>query len=197
MTGMPASFACCSTVIEVEGSMSVMIRTLTFSWIMPCAMLWNLVLSPSAFWMSALMPASWNAFCSAGRSAVSQRVDDWVSGRITPTVPLAVPPPPLLDDGAALLLLPPVDAEVDAAGELEAREPVFLLLLHPAMPRPATAATAASRIAVLFMQVPFGSRARSLCPAGRPVVVRHNICTTGPRRKRVHGSRTVRNASVT
>src|SRR6185312_15419072 len=135
MTGMPAAFASCSTVIDVEGSMSVMIRTLTFSWIMPCAMVWNFDLSPSAFWMSALMPASANAFCRAGRSAVSQRVDDWVSGRITPTVPLAVPPP-LLDDGAALVL-PPVEAGVDAAGELEVPEPVFLLLLHPAMPRPA------------------------------------------------------------
>src|SRR6185312_1183510 len=142
MTGMPAAFASCSTVIDVEGSMSVMIRTLTFSWIMPCAMVWNFDLSPSAFWMSALMPASANAFCRAGRSAVSQRVDDWVSGRITPTEPpAAVPPPDAELDG-----LPPVEgvlAGVVAVGDVVV--PEFLLLLHPAMPRPATAATAASR----------------------------------------------------
>src|SRR3984885_4314388 len=100
MTGMFAAFASVSTWMDVAGSIDVMMRTFTPSWIMPCAMLWNLALSPRAFWMSALMPAAANALLRAGRSAVSQRVDDWVSGRITPTEP---PTAAALDAGAALL----------------------------------------------------------------------------------------------
>ena len=51
-----------------------------------------------AFWMSYWTPASLNAASSWGRSADSHRGEDLVSGRITPTLPLA----------AALLLLPPL-----------------------------------------------------------------------------------------
>ncbi|WRL61996.1 hypothetical protein U6N30_18125 [Blastococcus brunescens] len=50
--------------------------------------------SPWAFWMSYSTPASSKASSSSGRSAVSQRAEDAVSGRMTPTLPAASPPPP-------------------------------------------------------------------------------------------------------
>ena len=58
-------------------------------------------LSPCAFWISTGTPASSNAFCSRGLSAVSQRTDDFVSGRSTATF-WALPPP-------SVVLLPPPD----------------------------------------------------------------------------------------
>src|SRR5690242_13325094 len=67
-------------------------------------------LSPWAFWISTGTPAALNACCRSGRSAVSQRTDDFVSGSRTATLsafallllePLLVPPPP------PLLSLPP------------------------------------------------------------------------------------------
>src|SRR3954468_1509095 len=57
-------------------------------------------LSPWAFWMVAGTPAALNACWSSGRSAVSQRTDDFVSGSSTAT--LSAELLPLL-----LLLLPP------------------------------------------------------------------------------------------
>ena len=45
--------------------------------------------SPSAFWMSYSTPASSKAASSAGRSALSQRTEDSVSGRMTPILPAA------------------------------------------------------------------------------------------------------------
>src|SRR6185437_3203984 len=148
----------------------------------PCAMLWNLALSPRAFWMSALMPAAANALLSAGRSAVSQRVEDWVSGRITPTVPpaagaLDAGAAGADDAGAAGALVAVAGADVAAAGALVAAAgaleaggaEVFLLLLQPAIPSPATAATAMSLIAVLFMHGPlFAPGRRTWCPTGLP-----------------------------
>src|SRR3954469_8590190 len=52
-------------------------------------------LSASALSMMALTPAASKAFFRSGRSTVSQRTDDLVSGRRTPTVP---PDLLLLDD---------------------------------------------------------------------------------------------------
>src|SRR3954454_8252570 len=59
-------------------------------------------LSPCAFWMVAGTPAALNACWSNGRSAVSQRTDDFVSGSSTATLSaelllpllLLLPPPP-------------------------------------------------------------------------------------------------------
>src|SRR3954462_5746612 len=63
-------------------------------------------LSPCAFWIVTGTPADLNACWSNGRSAVSQRTDDFVSGRSTatlsavllalqlPLLPLLLPPPP-------------------------------------------------------------------------------------------------------
>src|SRR3954462_15819439 len=67
-------------------------------------------LSPWAFWIVTGTPAWSNAALSSGRSAVSQRTDDFVSGSRTATLPaelllallllllllLPPPPPPLL-----------------------------------------------------------------------------------------------------
>src|ERR687892_1671665 len=57
-------------------------------------------LSPWAFWMVAGTPAALNACWSSGRSAVSQRTDDFVSGSSTATLSADLLPP-------LLLLLPP------------------------------------------------------------------------------------------
>ena len=66
---------------------------------MPSQRVPNFDLSPSAFWMSAWMPAASNACLSSGRSLASQRGEVAASGRITPTLPalspLPVPEPPL------------------------------------------------------------------------------------------------------
>ena len=54
----------------------------------------NFALSPPAFWMSDLRPASVNALVRLGRSLASQRGEVVASGRITPTVlAFALPPP--------------------------------------------------------------------------------------------------------
>src|SRR3954447_14647851 len=60
-------------------------------------------LSPWAFWIVTGTPADLNACWSNGRSAVSQRTDDFVSGRSTATLSAEAPLPPLL---LLLLLLP-------------------------------------------------------------------------------------------
>src|SRR4051794_6345004 len=86
MTGMPAAFACCSTAVPVVWSIESMMRTLTPSPIMLCAIDWNLVVSPWAFWMSDVRPAAWKACPRRGLSYSSYRVEDVVSGRITPTL---------------------------------------------------------------------------------------------------------------
>src|SRR5450432_1997847 len=127
--------------------------------------------------MSDLKPAAANAFVRAGRSAVSQRTDDWVSGRITPMVPPAAgaldAAAALVGAGAALVatgaeLVAAGAALVVAAGALDAAVDAFLLL-QPAMPSPATAATATSLIAVLFMHDPLLLPGRrTWCPAGLP-----------------------------
>src|SRR5438034_10486400 len=63
-------------------------------------------LSPWAFWIVDWTPAALNASASSGRSAVSQRTDDWVSGSRTATLP-ALPDVLLLPDDVLLLLLLP------------------------------------------------------------------------------------------
>src|SRR3954454_17273701 len=72
-------------------------------------------LSPWAFWIVTGTPADLNACWSNGRSAVSQRTDDFVSGSSTATLSAALlllllprlllpppPPPPLLPPQAAM-----------------------------------------------------------------------------------------------
>src|SRR5690242_6383610 len=95
------------------------------STVAPLAIIWSAMvamaaLSPLAFWMSNSTPASWKAFSSAGRSWVSQRAEDLVSGRMTPTLPLTAPPPAPADPDAAELAaaLPEATAE-EVPDELE------------------------------------------------------------------------------
>src|SRR4051795_11585753 len=78
-------------------------RTVTPLVTICCAIVCIFCGSPPAFWMSYFTPAALNADSSFGRSWLSQRGDDVVSGRITPTFPEACPPPLLL---LALLELP-------------------------------------------------------------------------------------------
>src|SRR5665647_488523 len=80
---------------ESESRLTIMM-TATPSLIMASQIVPNLALSPPAFWMSDLRPASVNALVRLGRSLASQRGEVVASGRITPTV-LAF----------AVLLLPP------------------------------------------------------------------------------------------
>src|SRR5664279_1727479 len=149
--------------------------------------------------MSTLTPAASNAFLRFGVSCCSHRDDDWVSGRMTPT---CAPPPAagaLETAAAAALVVAAAGADVAAAGADEAGVAVVdFLLLQPAMPSPATAATATSLIAVLFMHDPLcflgaGRAALQDCP----VVVRDNICRGSGLRKGHGGDLCVRNGSVT
>src|SRR5947209_7135976 len=113
MTFTPAVLACASTAAPDGASIESMSRTFTPSLIMFWAIEANLVLSFWAFWMSDLMPAAWNAFVNSGVSNSVYRVDEVVSGRITPTwaLPLAAPPP-LLDELPADVDAPPLPAVV-------------------------------------------------------------------------------------
>src|SRR6266702_5586461 len=111
MTWMPAALADCSTLMPVCGSAGSIRRTLTPSEIIDWAIETNLALSPCAFWMSALMPASVNAFFSSGASYWVYRADEVVSGRITPTwVALDEPPLEPPDEAFFLVGLQPATA---------------------------------------------------------------------------------------
>jgi hypothetical protein len=77
-----------STALPVPESRLTITRTLTPLEIMPSAMVWNCVLSPCAFWMSAVTPAASNASLRYLASAVAQRAELLVSGRMTPTLPV-------------------------------------------------------------------------------------------------------------
>src|SRR5215475_12664312 len=102
MVLMPACWAFFRQAVPVSESRLTISSTLTPSLIMLSQRVPNLALSPLAFWMSEVMPAASKALLSNGRSLDSQRGEVVASGRITPTLPVAlVPPPPL-----GLLLLP-------------------------------------------------------------------------------------------
>src|SRR5690242_3135128 len=106
MLWMPALAAFFRQAPPESESRLTIIRTLTPSLIIASQMVPNLVLSPPAFWMSDLKPASVNAFCRLGRSLASHRGDVVVSGRITPMVLDLVPPPPPLEPEPPPLLPP-------------------------------------------------------------------------------------------
>jgi len=85
----PCEAAFSSMALPESESRLTIARTVTPDAIMLSAICVILSASPSAFWMSESTPAASNAAFSAGRSAVSQRTEDSVSGRMTPTLPLA------------------------------------------------------------------------------------------------------------
>src|SRR5215211_1526466 len=94
MVATPCDLALSSTALPVPESRLVIISTLAPLVIIWSAIVWNWVLSPWAFWMSYWTPAALNASSRSGLSAVSQRAEDLVSGRMTPTLGVLPPPPP-------------------------------------------------------------------------------------------------------
>src|SRR3954454_9140979 len=114
MVAMPAFLALSSTALPVPESRLTIMRALTPLEIMPSAMVWNWVLSPCAFWMSAWTPAASNASLRYLASAVAHRAELLVSGRMTPTLPDDAPP--LLPlEGLELLSSPPHAAMLPVA----------------------------------------------------------------------------------
>src|SRR3954469_14523540 len=93
---MPWACAFCSTALPDPESRLTIMRTLTPLVIMPSAIVWNVCLSPWAFWMSYSTPAALKASSRYFASAVSHRAEDLVSGRMTPTF--------AAEAGASLLL---------------------------------------------------------------------------------------------
>ena len=99
MVATPCDLALSSTALPVPESRLTIISTLAPPVIIWSAMVWNWVLSPWAFWMSYSTPAALKAASRSGLSLFSQRAEDLVSGRMTPTLaglsapPAAVSPP--------------------------------------------------------------------------------------------------------
>src|SRR3954454_9999613 len=96
MVDTPCFLACCSIAAPEALSRLTIARTVTPPVIICCAMVCIFWASFCAFWMSYLTPAALNAASSFGRSWLSHRGEEGVSGRITPTLPDALPPPLLL-----------------------------------------------------------------------------------------------------
>src|SRR5450432_3442153 len=162
--------------------------------------------------MSTVTLAAANAFLRFGVSCSSQRDDDWVSGRMTPTW---APPPAA---GAELVGAAAAEEEVAAAlgggaalevaataGLDDAAAGVDFLLLQPTMPSPATAEIAISLIAVLFMHEPLywdGRKAwlpcvQLVCGAQHQLLWRTTYARRAARRKGERSQTRVRNGSVT
>src|SRR3954451_4329042 len=132
MTGTPCCLALLMTAAALGESRFTITRTLAPSLSIWSAIVPNFALSPLAFWMSASTPASWKAFVSNGRSAPSQRAEEAVSGRITPT----------LDFFAAAVLVALLPLEPDE--ELSS-------LPHAATVKPSATVTAHATRARCFM----------------------------------------------
>src|SRR4051794_20888086 len=97
MVCTPCCLACCSIAAPEALSRLTIASTVTPLVIICWAIVCICCASPPAFWMSKSTPAALNADSSCGRSALSQRGDDVVSGRMTPTLPwLEALPLPLL-----------------------------------------------------------------------------------------------------
>src|SRR3954468_4157914 len=98
-----------------------MARTVTPPVIICWAMVCIFWASFCAFWMSNLTPAALKAFSRFGRSALSQRGEEVVSGRITPILPEAWPPLEPLLPPLPLSLLPQAVAPTRRAAERAVR----------------------------------------------------------------------------
>src|SRR4051794_22961279 len=108
MVVMPLLCASCSIAAPEAESRLVIMRTLMPLLSMLSAMVFILPASFCAFWMSQLrLTLAHSAFIASG-SEVTQRCEDWVSGRMMPTLaplPSSAPDP-------ALVVLPPAGAVV-------------------------------------------------------------------------------------
>src|SRR5947209_17241104 len=107
----PAFLACCSIAAPEAASRSTIMRTLILFDSICWAMVFIFDAEPLAFWMSHdRLYFAQSAFSAFG-SAVIQRGEDVVSGRMMPTLaplPLTVPLPPAA--GAELELEPAAEA---------------------------------------------------------------------------------------
>src|SRR5436853_1875486 len=111
---MPLPCASCSIAAPDAESRLVIISTLMPLLSMLSAMVFILPASFCAFWMSHCRLSFWHWAFSASGSEVTQRWEDWVSGRMMPTLaPLPSRPP----DELELELDPPPAAE-EVEGEL-------------------------------------------------------------------------------
>src|SRR3954447_13306206 len=119
---MPCVLAFSRTALPEPESRLTIMRTLTPLVIIWSAMVWNWVLSPWAFCTSASTPAASNASSRYFRSAVSQRAEDLVSGRMTPIFGVFVFPPPVSSPPGPLFAQPAssrAEAEKTAAATME------------------------------------------------------------------------------
>jgi hypothetical protein len=119
---MPWSCAFLMTVAADGESRLTIARTVAPSLIIWSAIVPNLALSPLAFWMSYSTPAASKAWPRNLRSNDSQRTEDAVSGRMTPTLPLGLspPPPPELELPPPPLLSSPPQAPTTRATAITA-----------------------------------------------------------------------------
>src|ERR1700712_4634729 len=114
MVDTPCFLACDSIAAPEALSRLTIARTVTPPVIICWAMVCIFCASFCAFWMSYLTPAALKAASSFGRSWLSHRGEEVVSGRMTPTLPGALPPPLLL----LPLPLPLLSFELQAAREM-------------------------------------------------------------------------------
>src|SRR3954452_9207135 len=157
MVVMPLPWASCSIAAPDAESRLVIISTLMPLLSMLSAMLFILPASFCAFWMSQLRLTFLHSALSASGSEVTQRWEDWVSGRMMPTLaPLPsrapLPAEPVLD----ALVLPPAGAEFEVE---------FLLEEHALTVRAAAAPTTMRPSALLRRAIP----AFPLCDGPRAV----------------------------
>src|SRR3954452_6112553 len=155
MVVMPLPWASCSIAAPEAESRLVIISTLMPLLSMLSAMVFILPASFCAFWMSQLRFTFAHSAFSASGSEVTQRWEDWVSGRMMPTLaplPFRLPPeePPL---PAEFVLVPPDDAEFEFEVEL------FFDEEHALTARVAAAPTTRRPSALLRM----GSAAFRMC----------------------------------
>src|SRR3954451_14337279 len=125
---IPAAVAFFRQAAPDSGSRLTIMRTLTPSLIIESQMVPNLAVSPPAFWMTDPTPAASKAFLRLGRSLPSQRGEVVESGRITPTLPVAllVLPP---EDLSLLSLLPQAAVARRTIAATAAREATLVRLV--------------------------------------------------------------------
>src|SRR3954471_70391 len=141
MVATPWDLALFSTALPLPESRSTMTRTVTPSLSICSPMVWNWFLSPWAFWMSYFRPLALNAASREGRSWLSQRTEDLLSGRITPMNGFLPP-------AAPAELEPPV---LEEPGEVDTDLP----LLHALSAIPVAAVATRRRSICLFIRYPF------------------------------------------
>src|ERR1700709_1852803 len=124
----PALAASCSILAPEAGSRLTIISALTLSAVIWRAMVCILLAEPPAFWMSQSRLYFWHCSLSAVGSAVIQRGEDVVSGRMMPTL-------------APLPSIAPLADELDELAELELFDELLSSELEPQAARDIAAAS--------------------------------------------------------